>query len=188
MVHHNDQTGLEKTLTERLAQLPIPIRILHHKPEHGAWYQWKTLLTGTGDCGMFEDAVIQAITYQQEHEPTQRLIATLARYTLDTVATLGECLRRTRKVRPTPVLYLYLGAQGWLESMEAYELVVKSRSMELSWDAYLEDGQGPDPAGIYLFGADGGAYRGFEVERDSAYPPQRGTIHILREEDESEET
>jgi hypothetical protein len=140
---------------ERLAALPVPIRILHHKPEHGAWYQWKILLTGTGDCDTFADAVIQAITYQQEHESQHTLVATLARYTLETVATLGECLHRTRKVRPTPVLYLYLGAQGWLESKQAYELVVKSRSMELSWDAYLEDGQGPDPAGIYLFGSDG---------------------------------
>jgi hypothetical protein len=67
--------------------------------------------------------------------------------------------------------------------MQVYELVVKSRSMELSWDAYLEEGQGPDPAGIYLFGSDGGAYRGFDVELEEAYPPQRGTIHILREED-----
>src|SRR5689334_9680211 len=104
MTRSNDQTALEQTLTERLAQLPVPIRIVHHKPEHGAWYQWKTLLTGTGDCGTFADAVIQAITYQQQQ---QALIATPARYTLETVATLGECLRRTRKVRPTAVLYLY---------------------------------------------------------------------------------
>jgi hypothetical protein len=183
MTRSNDQTALEQTLTEHLAQLPVPIRIVHHKPEHGAWYQWKTMLTGSGDCGTFADAVIQAITYQQEHEMQQALIATPARYTLDAVATLGECLRRTRKVRPTSILYLYLGAQGWLESGDAYDLVVKSRSMELSWDAYLEDGQGPDPAGICLFGSDGGAYRGFDVELEETYPPQRGTIHILREED-----
>lgn len=182
MTHHNDQIDLEQTLTKRLAALPIPIRIIHHKPEHGAWYQWKTLLTGTGDCGTFADAVIQAIAHQQEQHEAQRLIATPARYTLETVATLGECLRRTRKVRPTPILYLYLGAASWLESRDAYDLVVKSRSMELSWDAYLENGQGPDPAGIYLFGSDGRAYRGFEVEMEEAYPPQRGTIHILREE------
>jgi hypothetical protein len=181
MARHNDQTGLEQTLMERLAALPVPIRIIHHKPEHGAWYQWNTLLTGTGDCGTFADAVIGAMTYQQEQQYT--LIATPARYAFETVATLGECLRRARKVRPTPVLYLYLGAQGWLESRLAYELVVKSRSMALSWDAYLEDGHGPDPAGIYLFGPDGGAYRGFDVELEEAYPPQRGTIHILREED-----
>jgi hypothetical protein len=60
--------------------------------------------------------------------------------------------------------------------------VVKSRSMELSWDTYLEDGKGPDPAGIYLFETDGGAYRGFDVELESAYPPQRGTLHIPSEE------
>ena len=183
MTRSNDQAALEQTLTERLAQLPVPIRIIHHKPEHGAWYQWKTLVTGTGDCGTFADAVIQAITYQQEQQQQQALIATPARYTLETVATLGECLRRTRKVRPTPVLYLYLGAQGWLSWELAYDLVVKSRSMELSWDAYLDDGQGPDPAGIYLFGSGRSAYRGFEVELEEAYPPQRGTIHILREED-----
>jgi len=182
MAQHNDQTALEQMLTERLAQLPVPIRIVHHE-EHGAWYQWKTLLTGTSDCGSFADAVIQAITYQQEQHKQQALTATPARYTLETVATLGECLRRTHKVRPTAILYLYLGAQGWLESRDAYDLVVKSRLIELSWDAYLEDGQGPDPAGIYLFGSDGGAYRGFDVELDEAYPPQRGTIHILREED-----
>ncbi len=106
----------------------------------------------------------------------QTLIATPGRYSLETVSTLGECLRRTRKVRPTPILYLYLGAQGWLESRDAYDLVVKNRSIELSWDAYLEEGQGPDPAGIYLFGSDGGAYRGFDVElEEEAYPPQRGT-------------
>src|SRR6266571_9062887 len=119
----------------------------------------------------------------QEQQRQQVLIATPGRYTLETVATLGECLRRTRKVRPTAVLYLYLGAQGWLESRDAYDLVVKSRSMELSWDAYLEDGQGPDPAGIYLFGSDGGAYRGFDVEFESAYPVQRGAIYIVREEE-----
>jgi len=115
MTRSNDQAALEQTLTERLAQLPVPIRIIHHKPEHSAWYQWKTLVTGTGDCGTFADAVIQAITYQQEQQQQQALIATTARYTLETVATLGECLRRTRKVRPTPVLYLYLGAAsaGW---------------------------------------------------------------------------
>jgi len=182
MAHHNDQTSLEQTLTERLAQLPVPIRIVHHKPEHGGWYQWKTLLNGTGDCCSFADAVIGAIFYQQEQHKQQTLIATPARYTLGTLSTLGECLRRTRRVQPTATLYLYLGAQGWLESRDAYDLVVKSRSIELSWDAYLEDGHGPDPAGIYLFGSDGGAYRGFDVELEAAYPPQRGTIHILREE------
>lgn len=67
--------------------------------------------------------------------------------------------------------------------MQAYELVVKSRSLELSWDTYLDDGQGPDPAGIYLFGSDGRAYRGFDVELEEAYPPQRGSIHIRRSED-----
>ena len=118
----------------------------------------------------------------QEQQKQQALIGTSGRYKLETLATLGECLRRTLRVRPTPVLYLYLGATSWLESRDAYDLVVKSRSMELSWDAYLEDGQGPDPAGIYLFGSDGGAYRGFDVELEEAYPPQQGTIHILREE------
>lgn len=116
---------------------------------------------------------------QEQHE--QQLIATKGRYTLSTVITLGECLHRTLRVRPTPILYLYLGAHGWLESGDAYDLVAKSRSMELGWDAYLDDGQGPDPAGIYLFGP-GGAYRGFDVELAEAYPPQRATIHILREE------
>ena len=123
------------------------------------------------------------LIYQDRNDQEQQtLIATPERYTLSTVTTLGECLRRTRKVRPTPILYLYLGARGWLERSDAYDLVVKNRSIELSWDAYLEDGQGPDPAGIYLFGSDGGAYRGFDVELEEAYPPQRGTIHILREE------
>jgi hypothetical protein len=113
----------------------------------------------------------------------QTLIATPGRYTLETVTTLGECLRQTLRVRPTPILYLYLGAQDWLERSDAYDLVVKSRSIELSWDAYLEEGQGPDPAGIYLFGSDGGAYRGFDVVlEETTYPQQRGTIHILREE------
>ena len=113
----------------------------------------------------------------------QTLIAMPGRYTLSTITTLGECLRRTVRVQPTPILYLYVGAQGWLESGDASDLVVKSRSIELSWDAYLDDGQGPDPAGIYLFGSDGGAYRGFDVElEEEAYPPQRGTIHILRED------
>src|SRR2546426_9659968 len=130
MAHHNDQADLEETLTERLAQLPVPIRIIHHKPEHGAWYQWKTGLAGTGDCGSFADAVIGAITYQQEQHKQQVLVASPARYTLSTVATLGACLRQTRKVRPTAVLYLYLGTQGWLESTDAYDLVVKSRSIE----------------------------------------------------------
>jgi len=182
MAHHNDHIGLEQTLTERLAQLPVPIRIVHHKPEHGGWYQWKTLLTGEGSCGTFADAVIGAITYQQEQHKQQGLIAQPSRYTLETLSTLGECLRRTRRVRPTATLYLCLGVQGWLESRDAYDLIVKNRSLELSWDAYLEEGHGPDQAGIYLFGSDGHAYRGFDVELEEPYPAQRGTIHILREE------
>jgi hypothetical protein len=102
------------------------------------------------------------------HDPEQRqtFIATPGRSTLSTVTTLGECLRRCRRVRPTPILYLYLGAASWLESRDASDLVVKNRSIELSWDAYLEDGQEPDLAGIYLFGSDGGAYRGFDVVLD----------------------
>ncbi len=172
MARQNDHNTLETTLTEQFAQLPIPIHILHQKPEYGAWYQWKTQHTGTGDCGTFEDAVIQAITYQQEHKFSQqlsatRLSATPERYTPATLLTLGQCLRLTRKVRPTVVLYLYLGEQGWLESTQAHELVAKSRSIDLSWDAYLEDGQGPDPAGIYLFGADSRAYRGFDIELEA---------------------
>lgn len=97
-------------------------------------------------------------------EDAKRYQATSGRYTLDTVETLGACLRQTHTVRPTPILYLYLGAHDWLDWQQAYDLMVKSRSIELSWDAYLDDGNGPDPAGIYLFGADGRAYRGFDVE------------------------
>jgi hypothetical protein len=160
------QPDLEKTLTERLARLPMPIRIIHHKPEHGNWYQWKTLLSGTGDCSTFADAVTEAIAYQQSQYPFQQLRAHPGRYTLSELTTLGACLRKVQRVRPTPVLYLSLGAQSWLTWEQAYDLVVKSRSMELSWDAYLEEGQGPDSAGIYLFGADGNAYRAFEVEME----------------------
>jgi hypothetical protein len=163
MTHHQNETDLEQELTNRLATLSIPIRIVHHAPARGAWYQWSTML-GTGDCGTLADAVIGAMTYQQEQHQTQRLIATPTQYTREAVTTLGACLQRTQRVRPTAILYFYLGMQGWLESRDAYDLVVKSRSMELSWDAYLEDGHSPDPAGIYLFGPDGSAYRGFEVE------------------------
>src|SRR6266516_4408787 len=92
---------------------------------------------------------------------TEDLAAMPKRYTLKTLSTLGECLRRTRKVRPTPILYLYLGQQGWRESEQAYDLIVKGRSIEVYGDAY----------------------RGFDVEQESAYPPQRGAIHIVREED-----
>ena len=180
MTPRNNQAGLEQELTDRLAQLPVPIRILE-LPEQDAQYQWSTL-TGTGSSGTFADAVVQALTYQQEHEKQQTLIAT-GHYTLATVTTLGECLRRTRRVRPTPVLYLYLGAQDWLKSMQAFDLVVKSREIELSWDAVLSDGQGPDPAGIYLFRSAGGVYRAFDIELDDAYPLQQGTIHIIREGD-----
>lgn len=166
MTHHQHEADLEQELIDRLATLPTPIRIGHHTA-HGTWYQWHTMLTGTGDCGTFADAVIQGITYQQEQHQTQRLIATPGRYKQQAVTTLGECLRRTQRVRPTSILYMYLGVQGWLKSMDAYDLVVKSRSMNLSWDAYIEDGHGPEPVGIYLFGLDGSAYRGFEVEMEN---------------------
>ncbi len=97
MAPHNEQTGLEQTLTERLARLSVPIRILRHDQANGGyWYQWNTMLTGTGDCGTFADAVIGAITYQQEQREAQRLIATPAHYTSETATTLGACLRRTR--------------------------------------------------------------------------------------------
>lgn len=57
-------SALEQQLTQILAELPIPIRIVRHHPEGGGlWYMWKALLTGTGDCGSFEEAVRQALTY-----------------------------------------------------------------------------------------------------------------------------
>jgi len=163
MAQHNNQIALEKALTERLAQLLVPIRIV----PHSAWYQWSTPPAGTGDCGTFEDSVLQAIAYQQEQYQTQRLVATPKRYTLETMATLGDCLHQTRKVRPTPVLYLSLGATSWLESTDAHERVARSRDIDLSWDAYTEDGHGPDLAGIYLFGTDGNAYRAFDIDGGS---------------------
>ncbi len=104
----------------------------------------------------------------QDSNEQQTFIATPGtpgRYSLATVATLGACLRQTKRVRPTPVLYLYVGAQGWVESEQAIDLVNKSRSrITLDWDAYLDNGSGADPRGIYLFGADGQAYRGFDIE------------------------
>lgn len=164
MAHQNEQTPLEKNLTERLAHLPIPIRITQQQPAGGTWYQWDTPQYGTGDCGSFADAVLQAITYQQDHyQQTQKLAATPARHSYDTVETLGDCLDRTRTVRPTPVLYLEFGATSWLKSTDAHERIARSRGIDLSWDAYLEDGQGTDPAGIYLFGTDGKAYRAFDI-------------------------
>lgn len=104
-------------------------------------------------------------------EDAKRYQATSGRYTLDTVTTLGACLRRAMRIRPTPVLYLSLGARAWLDGQQASDLVEECRSLELSWDAYLDEGDGPDAAGIYLFGADGRAYRGFDVE---LLPDRRG--------------
>ena len=180
MAHHDDQTGLEQTLTERLAALPVPIRIVHHKPEHGARYQWKTLLDFSrrlrhlcrrGDPGDHLSARAAG---------THRYPSALhARDGCDPWGMPPPDAQSSANAGP-----LFVPGRGicWLESMDAYDLIVKSRSMELSWNAYLEDGHGPDPAGIYLFGSDAGAYRGFDVELEEAYPPQRGTIHILREE------
>jgi hypothetical protein len=40
------------------------ICIVRHQPaEGGPWYQWKALLTGTGDTDTFEDAVQRSLTY-----------------------------------------------------------------------------------------------------------------------------
>ncbi len=99
-----------------------------------------------------------------ESSEQQTFTATPGRYSLATVSTLGACVRQTKRVRPTPILSMFLGAQGWLEPEQAIALVNTRQSIALDWDAYLDSGNGPDPAGIYLFGPDGQAYRSFEIE------------------------
>lgn len=63
---------LELQLTEILAHLPTPIRIVRHEPDEGGiWYKWKALLTGTGDTGTFEAAVEQSLTYVMQELRSQ---------------------------------------------------------------------------------------------------------------------
>jgi hypothetical protein len=120
-----------------------------------------------------------------ETSSSSNLAATPGQYSPKAVSTLGKCLRLVERVRPTPVLYFYLGNRGWLTSQEAHDLVAQSSSMGMGlyWDAYLQDGQGVDPAGIYLFATDGTAWRAFAIEGiEQVYQAQRSTIHVLRED------
>jgi hypothetical protein len=88
-------------------------------------------------------------------------------------ATLGECLRQLaeRRVRPTAVLYLHLGQLEWTPAQQVRERLTTSRTPDGYWDAFLvdTDQETPnEPAGIYLFGTDGKAYRSFEIEATQA--------------------
>ena len=83
--------------------------------------------------------------------------------------TLGECLHQLaeRRVRPTAVLYLHLGKLEWTTAGQIRERLTTSRTPDGYWDAFLvdTDQETPrEPAGIYLFGTDGQAYRAFEIE------------------------
>lgn len=55
---------MEQQLTQILAELPVPIRIVRNHLEDGeSWYRWEVLLTGAGGCSSFEEAMRQALTY-----------------------------------------------------------------------------------------------------------------------------
>jgi len=131
----------------------------------GGWYQWKALFAGTGDCGTFADAVIQAIAYVQQQQGIQKLAAPEAHRKIERT-TLEACLQRVRKVQATPLLYLHLGETGWLTSKEAAHSIRVNRFLDLEREAYLiEQDEGPGrPAGIYLQAANGWSYRAFDVE------------------------
>lgn len=93
---------------------------------------------------------------------------------------LGTCLRQLgeQRVRPTAVLYLYLGKLEWMPASQMRERLATSRTLDGSWDAFLIDFDQatPDaPAGIYLFGPDGQAYRAFEIEATQATHTQEAT-------------
>lgn len=86
---------------------------------------------------------------------------------------LGTCLRQLgeQRVRPTAVLYLYLGKLEWTPALQIRERLTTSRILDGSWDAFLIDFSQKtprEPAGIYLFGPDGKAYRAFEIEATQA--------------------
>src|SRR5436305_1640612 len=85
---------------------------------------------------------------------------------IQNVITLGQCLRQLagHRVRPTEILYLYIGKQDWIRASQIQELLTTSRMIDLYWDAYLiGEGQQELP-GLYLFGPDGQSYRAFEIE------------------------
>ena len=93
---------------------------------------------------------------------------------------LGTCLRQLgeQRVRPTAVLYLYLGKLEWMSASQMRERLTTSRILDGSWDAFFIDFSQKtprEPAGIYLFGPDGKAYRAFEIEATQATLTQKTT-------------
>lgn len=100
--------------------------------------------------------------------------------TIGETTILGTCLRQLgeRRVRPTAVLYLYLGKLEWMPASQMRERLTTSRTLDGSWDAFLIDFDQETldaPMGIYLFGPDGKAYRAFAIEATQVSLTQKGT-------------
>lgn len=122
MASKEKATALEKELTQRFEELPLHIRIVYRQPpEGGGWYDWYTSTDG-GESGTFADAVIQSVTCVQEKQGGI-LEAHREAHAKAERATLGTCLQRVKKARPTAVLFLHMGNAGWMTRQEALESV-----------------------------------------------------------------
>lgn len=184
----------EQELIKRLATLPIPIRLVRHMPEAGSyWYRWQAL-SGSGDRGTFEDALIEALAHVQRVGNLEvshgSLIASPGRHTRTRVVTLREALRQLqqakRRVRATEAMYLLIGAassQEWVTGEQALEVVLSqqhSGDIYAAWEGYIENDQtGPDPAGIYLFFSSH-AYRAFDTEPESVALASSSLVMLAR--------
>src|SRR5258708_3445362 len=72
MARQRAETALEQRLIERLATLPVPIRIRRCEIlTGGSWYSRDAWPLGNGDSDSFEGALIQALTSLQQTFPHQ---------------------------------------------------------------------------------------------------------------------
>ncbi len=165
----------------------------HTDRSYGYGYNWGGLewvgpypTEGAAVQAAFEDAIRARIARAEAP------FAAAPGYPTKNVPDLADCLRLVKRCKPTVALALYLGDPGWMTGQEAHELIVNTRAMGgamgLYWNAYIEDGWGTDPAGIYTFDPHGKAWRAFEVElTERFYEAQRATIHFVREPDPKED-
>ncbi len=72
MARQRTETALEQRLIERLATLPVPIRIRRCEIlTSGYWYSWDAWPLGNGDSDSFEGALIEALASLQQTFPHQ---------------------------------------------------------------------------------------------------------------------
>ncbi len=186
---------LEQALITRLQILPIPIRIRRYEREGGFWYQWSAMVAGTGDCGTFADALMEALTYAQrysvpEQYPIKQLLGSVGRAGQRDILSLQAALRRLhlhhRRVKATEAMYLLVGGQAgreWLSGEQALDLVLRQRlsgSVFADWECYIECGPGPDAEGIYVF-VGKHAYRAFDLEQETIPTASSSLAYCIRQ-------